>query len=288
MKKAFTLIELLVVIAIIAILAAILFPVFAQAKSAAKRTKDISNVKQITLGMIMYAGDYDDSVAPIMIGDWTWPRHQYVLWKDCVLPYIKNGGRPIKADLSGYTDIGSGGIFESPTYDYAWASVPEDPSLHGDTSTRFPRSYSANQYAGYNELGQGTTGLWPWAAWWPWETPHNVGGSGNMTILENSAGTMMFGPTRDPYPNLYSHQLCYGCGYWNDCAPKDNNVTVVRSNGNKQLSSGFFDGHVKQVNGYKSLDDDIWDVFKNPDFSMDAWPGRPAIKNYMRDYKEWN
>lgn len=46
MKKGFTLIELLVVIAIIAILAAILFPVFAQAKTAAKKTTALSTVKQ--------------------------------------------------------------------------------------------------------------------------------------------------------------------------------------------------------------------------------------------------
>ncbi len=60
MKKAFTLIELLVVIAIIAILAAILFPVFAQAKVAAKKAAAISNQKQLGLAMTMYAGDYDD------------------------------------------------------------------------------------------------------------------------------------------------------------------------------------------------------------------------------------
>ncbi|MGV3618467.1 MAG: prepilin-type N-terminal cleavage/methylation domain-containing protein [Fimbriimonas sp.] len=60
MKKAFTLIELLVVIAIIAILAAILFPVFAQAKAAAKKTAAISNQKQISMGIFMYSGDYDD------------------------------------------------------------------------------------------------------------------------------------------------------------------------------------------------------------------------------------
>jgi prepilin-type N-terminal cleavage/methylation domain-containing protein len=59
-KRAFTLIELLVVIAIIAILAAILFPVFAQAKVAAKKTTTISNVKQVSTAMFLYMGDNDD------------------------------------------------------------------------------------------------------------------------------------------------------------------------------------------------------------------------------------
>jgi prepilin-type N-terminal cleavage/methylation domain-containing protein len=62
MKKAFTLIELLVVIAIIAILAAILFPVFAQAKLAAKRTVALSNVKQTGTGLQIYVADYDDTL----------------------------------------------------------------------------------------------------------------------------------------------------------------------------------------------------------------------------------
>ncbi len=59
-SKAFTLIELLVVIAIIAILAAILFPVFAQAKAAAKKTAALSNVKNTTLANVLYSGDSDD------------------------------------------------------------------------------------------------------------------------------------------------------------------------------------------------------------------------------------
>jgi prepilin-type N-terminal cleavage/methylation domain-containing protein len=59
-KRAFTLIELLVVIAIIAILAAILFPVFAQAKEAAKKTQSISNFKQEGTAMQIYITDSDD------------------------------------------------------------------------------------------------------------------------------------------------------------------------------------------------------------------------------------
>jgi len=63
----FTLIELLVVIAIIAILAAILFPVFAQAKTAAKKAVATSAAKQISLGAHIYAGDYDDRYVPCAI-----------------------------------------------------------------------------------------------------------------------------------------------------------------------------------------------------------------------------
>ena len=62
-RKAFTLIELLVVIAIIAILAAILFPVFAQAKKAAKKTAGLSNIKQLQTATLIYTNDSDD-IAP--------------------------------------------------------------------------------------------------------------------------------------------------------------------------------------------------------------------------------
>ena len=91
MRKAFTLIELLVVIAIIAILAAILFPVFAQAKEAAKKTACLSNDKQMATALFMYAGDNDD-----MLTQTSWessPSYPFqVHWTFLMQPYIKNWG----------------------------------------------------------------------------------------------------------------------------------------------------------------------------------------------------
>ncbi len=84
MKRAFTLIELLVVIAIIAILAAILFPVFAQAKNAAKTSACVSNEKQFLLGFQMYAADYDDMFMP------AYTSNPNILWNQLFQPYIKN------------------------------------------------------------------------------------------------------------------------------------------------------------------------------------------------------
>ena len=87
-SRAFTLIELLVVIAIIAILAAILFPVFAQAKAAAKKTAALSNVKQTSLGVLMYLSDSDD-VFPMGAGALGIYR-DHGGWVIDTQPYIKS------------------------------------------------------------------------------------------------------------------------------------------------------------------------------------------------------
>jgi prepilin-type N-terminal cleavage/methylation domain-containing protein/prepilin-type processing-associated H-X9-DG protein len=99
-KRGFTLIELLVVIAIIAILAAILFPVFAQAREAARKSSCQSNLKQIGTATMMYAQDYDEILPThTYLGAQT-PRYpafqdllntdDYGVPGDLLVPYIKN------------------------------------------------------------------------------------------------------------------------------------------------------------------------------------------------------
>ena len=113
--QGFTLIELLVVIAIIAILAAILFPVFARARENARRASCQSNLKQIGLGILQYAQDYDEKYPRQSLGNtdsspvdaanlqtdpsmpgakyafWngTASSH-YITWRDMTFPYMKS------------------------------------------------------------------------------------------------------------------------------------------------------------------------------------------------------
>jgi prepilin-type N-terminal cleavage/methylation domain-containing protein/prepilin-type processing-associated H-X9-DG protein len=87
----FTLIELLVVIAIIAILAAILFPVFAKAREKARQASCMSNLKQIALGELMYAQDYDERLScECYHNPDTAPFLYQHCWRQMVDPYIKN------------------------------------------------------------------------------------------------------------------------------------------------------------------------------------------------------
>lgn len=102
-RHGFTLIELLVVIAIIAILAAILFPVFARAREAARASSCRSNLKQLSTAMLMYVQDYDEAMVNYSgcaatgvhdpanaVGVWPDGSPKVVYWNVQLEPYIKN------------------------------------------------------------------------------------------------------------------------------------------------------------------------------------------------------
>jgi prepilin-type N-terminal cleavage/methylation domain-containing protein/prepilin-type processing-associated H-X9-DG protein len=115
-RRGFTLIELLVVIAIIAILAAILFPVFAQAKLAAKKASSISNIKQTSLGVLMYNNDFDGMYDAGAGSCWFYPRDGGWAWD--TQPYIKS-----LAILRDPTDPLSHRDW------YSWMEPPNNPTV---------------------------------------------------------------------------------------------------------------------------------------------------------------
>ncbi|AIE83760.1 prepilin-type N-terminal cleavage/methylation domain-containing protein [Fimbriimonas ginsengisoli] len=139
-NSAFTLIELLVVIAIIAILAAILFPVFAQAKAAAKTTATLSNLKQIGTAAMIYSGDYDDVVHPHEFNvpktdpgaGGIWSPSGKAGWYEIVKPYIKSNalvfdaarGTTVKTDTG--TDVSWQSLVTLTLNRNGWSSF-EDP-----------------------------------------------------------------------------------------------------------------------------------------------------------------
>ena len=183
-SSAFTLIELLVVIAIIAILAAILFPVFAQAKLAAKKAVSISNQKQLGLAVLMYANDYDDNLVKSYYGFPAAPAckwslvsgsQQYYDWRYAIQPYTKNGG-----------------ILQDPTNPFA-QNTYNQPALTGVPAAQ--EVYFSENYASNDAVIGFANGPCGSAQYCP---------SGQQTLdsLPDPADTIVFEPNRSRWNDL--------------------------------------------------------------------------------------
>jgi prepilin-type N-terminal cleavage/methylation domain-containing protein/prepilin-type processing-associated H-X9-DG protein len=125
----FTLIELLVVIAIIAILAAILFPVFAQAREKARATTCLSNNKQIGLGILMYAQDYEEML-PLAAANPD-PNGPVVMWYDVIEPYVKVGAAGVMGDPNAEGAAGRRKVtfYMCPSFNaLSYPTLPGDPA----------------------------------------------------------------------------------------------------------------------------------------------------------------
>jgi prepilin-type N-terminal cleavage/methylation domain-containing protein/prepilin-type processing-associated H-X9-DG protein len=230
--RGFTLIELLVVIAIIAILAAILFPVFARARENARRASCQSNLKQVGLGMIQYAQDYDEEYPRIAYGansawggpEWNPGRDH---WVDVIQPYIK-----------------STQVFDCPSdaFQSSWGSgntgrfrlAPQRIATEGS-----PDMYGSYQYNGvYRYMASE-------ACWSPMHILKLAG-------IEDTAGTILV--TEGDRSNFNS-MIFHG---WVGRAPRDGTVVNGPNGQRMQFNDGeltarhldttnllYVDGHVK-------------------------------------------
>ena len=257
-RSAFTLIELLVVIAIIAILAAILFPVFAQAREKARQASCLSNAKQMGLAMTMYMTDYDGTVPfkreTLDGGDWWTAR--MISWKDLVYPYIKNGGYSYNNGVA-YSTPGQGGVFACMSNGSQWGTAKSfgfAGTGNGDETSRFPRSYAINAYAGCNEMGL-SGGYCP--NFWP--AVGDGSGTGAESTLQNPASTILITETRNALNDINPYYTTF------ECTPEGadgggSGISYVM-NHSGIVNFVFFDGHAKGIKGPRAVQDDLWDSF---------------------------
>jgi prepilin-type N-terminal cleavage/methylation domain-containing protein len=250
-KKAFTLIELLVVIAIIAILAAILFPVFAQAKLAAKKTVSISNLKQLGLGEKMYENDYDDNIVMCQYCAKFEVADSLLTWENLLYPYIKNGENivsPTYGTGNGSADRDSAtGIWYDPaeptpqSFPYGiqphlavsgWgATCPAGASgtVQSSVATSVPQPASAILMMTKGMTSASASGSWGWVYFaadeWGWTTGSALNAATEVDefpFAETASGAPP-GSAADPYSGYNKGGDCdeafnsggpawYGCG----------------------------------------------------------------------------
>jgi len=288
-NRAFTLIELLVVIAIIAILAAILFPVFAQAKAAAKSIASLSNTKQLALAVLMYQNDFDDSFplntywqagpagtglgfpsAKIYFSTWGWEIAPYVksagLWQDPTASpiYAPPAGPPPVPVINWDT------TFSDYGYNYEFLSPYRGPS-----TSMYPTSQTSSQGANLSNTVLLASKFQPqddpaYADLWGY-FPSNVGGvlKGNEGFFDqyivdgpDCTGLGTANPTGDPGANNWCF-TDWGQGGFYDTVPDPHNYPTISeteggyTGGNafrvaNKVTASWCDGHAKSL-PYNSL-----------------------------------
>lgn len=246
MKKAFTLIELLVVIAIIAILAAILFPVFAQAKEAAKKTACLSNSRQIGMSIKMYLSDHDD-VMPIF--------YAY----NSVPPAGQPGHKGVEVELLPYCK--NKDVFKSPLDNggpYTSLDVPGATTYH----QAYGSSYRFTQCVYTVVNGESTQN----------NNPLTFDRLVTETSFEYPAETRAIRLEMMPF---FARKVDTTCGrYGYDCDAPNNYYRQWGSTGGSMI---FVDGHAKHITGAGQFDETRVDTFGHksgePTSDPNAWSG---------------
>jgi prepilin-type N-terminal cleavage/methylation domain-containing protein len=221
--SGFTLIELLVVIAIIAILAAILFPVFARAKEAAKQTACLSNARQIAMSVKMYLNDSDDTM-PLF---YAYNSHP---------PSGQTGHKGVELELLPYCK--SKDVFRSPV-DNGGPYLAQDVPGANTYWKAYGSSYRFTQCMYSLAAGESSQN----------NNLFNIDRSVVETSVEYPSETRVMRAEMMPFFDKEKDPGCARYGY--DCAPPNNYYKQWGSTGGSVI---FVDGHAKVITGAGQFD----------------------------------
>lgn len=252
----FTLIELLIVIAIIAVIAAILFPVFARVRESARRTQCLSNLRQVTLGLLQYTQDADDR-CPLYFASLTRvtpgsrvPGHgsvtapPYLYWNELIAPYVQRQpthdfntasrvfvcpDAPYDAAAMpgyGYSNVSSYGLSDN------WAEwyCPDDCNNGTGQAHSFAEATAPAETILLAETMNNTETTYPGSSLAM--TPIDSGNSGYSYHACDIAGAAAFSPARQFLNLSWRHTARKAA--WCDPPPADARINVA-----------YADGHVR-------------------------------------------
>jgi type II secretory pathway pseudopilin PulG len=213
------LIELLVVIAIIAILAALLLPVLSNVKTKAQRMTCLNNLKQICLGIHLYAGDHDDTLPGINITNsttMTW-SYQWRFFKELTKSYDGLNGESSPADK----------LFACPADTFHYFNTHDTPLQHASLHDDPWADYSSYWYSRLNLVTNQLTGDGVY---------HGIAGR-KISSLRNTVQDLM----------VVDQPGCFAYSWHQPQALSDPGPNMVNDSKNM---AGFVDGHVAFIKFY--------------------------------------
>jgi prepilin-type N-terminal cleavage/methylation domain-containing protein/prepilin-type processing-associated H-X9-DG protein len=236
-RRGFTLIELLVVIAIIAILAAILFPVFAQAREAARKSTCLSNARQLATAAQMYTQDYDETFSISLYMVSFAPPRIFTVY-DALNPYMK-----------------SSAILRCPS-DHTprdWPKFLRDPSPQG-CGTPIQDMGTFREFSFVGNWGVFRAGL-----------PTNI------SVFNPAIGLQLQGYVRSlpeiqrPAETVILYDGDLSCNFW---------YSPIKPRHQEGLNAGYADGHIKYLKAQKSSITGGWAIADGGAYSKVSTPNQ--------------